>query len=42
MISWKASRYGDIRIKYAFSEISADKGEETATNELKMQIRLWF
>lgn len=42
MADLRFSRYGELRIKYAVSEIDRFNPSEVFSNELKMQLRLWF
>lgn len=42
MIDWRASRLADIRIKYALSDLSADDTGESRSQEIRIQLRLWF
>jgi hypothetical protein len=42
MISCKTGKFLDFRIKYAFTEIQPDKDSGKETEELKIQVRMWF
>jgi hypothetical protein len=42
MILWKACKFIDIRIKYGLTELIRDNDESSETQELKMQVRIWF
>jgi hypothetical protein len=41
MVSFKARKFIDLRIKYAITDLISS-GESKANEELRMQIRLWF
>jgi hypothetical protein len=42
MVDWRAGKFIDLRIKYGITELQKDNDSCIKTEELKMQIRLWF
>jgi len=42
MIDWKAVKFIDFRIKYGLTELSRKNEAPEQTEELKMQVRIWF
>jgi hypothetical protein len=42
MITWKTGKFIDLRIKYGLTDVLSDSGTGSETEELKMQVRIWF
>jgi hypothetical protein len=42
MVAWKAFKFFDFRIKYGFTEVVHSSEVERYTEDLKMQVRIWF
>jgi hypothetical protein len=42
VIDWKVCRYLDLRVKYGLAEKPDEIKSERVTNDLKIQIRMWF
>lgn len=42
MTAWKISKDADIRVKYGLTSLKSSNDYFTETNELKVQLRLWF
>ena len=42
MAEWTCSKYAELRVKYAISELQKEPEGTSGTEELKVQLRLWF
>jgi hypothetical protein len=42
MIAWEPFRFADFRIKYAFTELIQNRNSFSETDEVKIQLRMWF
>jgi len=42
MIAWEPFRFADFRIKYAFTELMQNRNSFSETDEVKIQLRMWF
>jgi hypothetical protein len=42
MIAWKFSVQGEMRVRYAVTELDQEKSTGSAKAEIKAQLRLWF
>ncbi len=42
MLAWKTGKFIDLRIKYGLTELLQDGDSGRKTEELKMQVKIWF
>lgn len=42
MIDWRPGRYAEFRLKLGYTSCKQEAGSVTETNELKLQVRIWF
>jgi hypothetical protein len=42
MLAWKTGKFIDLRIKYGLTELLQGSNAARKTEELKMQVRMWF
>jgi hypothetical protein len=42
MVAWEATKFADVRLKYAYTGLMQNRNYTTETKELKVQIRMWF
>jgi hypothetical protein len=42
MIVWKTGKFIDLRIKYGLTELTRDCEAVSKSEELKIQLRMWF
>jgi hypothetical protein len=42
MIAWKTGKFIDLRVKYGLTELLDKSDAGRKTEELKMQVKIWF
>jgi hypothetical protein len=42
MLAWKTGKFIDLRIKYGLTELLQESNSGRKTEELKMQVKIWF
>jgi hypothetical protein len=42
MVKWDIRHFGEVRIKYGFTEVTEKSGAGNFNDEVKLQFRVWF